>query len=672
MPKRITENQRHYATLALIVIVGILLRVAWPTLAEFKLDESTVARRALSIAYEGDRPSVGVPASVSGLSHMPLNLYLMALPLRLWNDPTGAVIFSGLLEGVGVLACYLVARAYLGRRAGLIAAALFACNPWAVLYARKIWSLEKPLFVMGFIAPLLATFARKRPWVFPLACLGYAALWGLHSASLIFVPIFGLTLLLYRDALAWKPLLVGGALFTLAVSPYLYHDATHSWSNLRTLLAYGGTPGEFSLNALYYPLMISTAHGIAGMAGPYHTIIRQSVLPLWNVNWLVMGSVLVALGYALHQALRAADPTRRRFFTILLLWFTIPVAQQLRPSTPTYPHYFVLHYPLQFLLLAALADAALTRFPRPVLRWQTYQTSLLAAGLTVGLVIWSGWQISVLDQLRLTLLRQPSSSGFGIPLRYPREAAQAVLALDARAEVIVISDQLSLYEDEVVTAFAALLFGRPHRFTDGRGALPLPAAETTLYLAGPLPPQGVDWPALERLRALDAVRPGPVTRLPDGASYQTFIRTAADRADVFAGMTPLGAGIPLANGGAFVATELPASATPGTPLTGWIAWWQQGPPPETAQHLTVRLVDAAGRLLAQYDHASFPTTSWQPDDVILHHFALPLPADLAPGSYTVRAGLYTYPDLVEIPVVDGAGNPVEVLVTLGEVAVTSP
>ena len=134
---RAISIRRHYLLLLAVLGLGLTLRFAQPTLVEFKRDEATIARVGQAIAYEGFRPAVGVDSSL-GIDNLPLTPYLMALPLRLWSDPLSAVLFTILLNGLALPACYLLGKAMLGRRAALLATLLFAVSPWAVLYARKI------------------------------------------------------------------------------------------------------------------------------------------------------------------------------------------------------------------------------------------------------------------------------------------------------------------------------------------------------------------------------------------------------------------------------------------------------------------------------------------------------------------------------------------------------
>ena len=61
----------------------------------------------------------------------------------------------------------------------------------------------------------------------------------------------------------------------------------------------------------------------------------------------------------------------------------------------------------------------------------------------------------------------------------------------------------------------------------------------------------------------------------------------------------------------------------------------------------VHLVNEAGELVAQLDRppAGYPTASWRVGELIRDSYRLPLPPDLPPGSYTLRTGFYSWPDL---------------------------
>jgi len=68
----------------------------------------------------------------------------------------------------------------------------------------------------------------------------------------------------------------------------------------------------------------------------------------------------------------------------------------------------------------------------------------------------------------------------------------------------------------------------------------------------------------------------------------------------------------------------------------------------------------------------FPSGSWRAGDMVLSRFPVPIPQDLTSGRYQVWAGLYSYPDVVNVSFLDVAGNPAGERVLLGEVEVGGP
>jgi len=697
------------AALLGIVALALLLRVGWPTLAEFKRDEATVVHRALAIAYEGDLPASGVDTS-RGMANLPLTLYLLAIPLRLWRDPLAAVLFTGLLNGLAVWACYGLGRAYFGRSVGLLAAFLFAVSPWAVVYGRKIWSQNLPLVTLGFFAALLAAVVRGKPWALVGAFVGLAALIGLHLGGLAFIPILVIAVLLYRKQVTRWPFLAGLALFLLALAPYGIHDALHGWSNLRNLMRFAGGEGHFSADALRYAFFLTGSAGIHGLAGGLYPEYLAGLPNLWGLNYLMMGLLVLALLYALVQVVRGPQE-RRRPLLLLLLWFAVPVALQSRPTAPVQPFYFILLYPVQFLLIAVLLVDALVWLSTLRLRrhslWprrrgvagrshSSYSFLIYSfSSLAVALLVWGGWQVAVIGRLLLFTDRYPTTGGYGIPLKYTRAAAQEALRLASPSEIVVLSAGVNPATDETPAVFEALLFGHPHRFADGRLALPVPDAPETVYLAGPVTEVIADCglrdcvceytgcgfgttrenasdhsPVLERLAGLGNVRPGPVVRLPDGWAYRLFYRSGPDREDVLAGLTRFPEALRFANGTAFLGYQMDQVVSVGSALEVWLAWWVASPPPPgMSYHFFVHLLDEEGRLRSQHDGAGFPTASWRAGDLVLSRFSVPVPEDLSPGRYAVWAGLYSYPDVVNVPVLDVAGNPAADRVALGDVAV---
>ncbi len=87
-------------------------------------------------------------------------------------------------------------------------------------------------------------------------------------------------------------------------------------------------------------------------------------------------------------------------------------------------------------------------------------------------------------------------------------------------------------------------------------------------------------------------------------------------------------------------------------------FWQATRPVGEDFHTFVHLLDADGQQAASYDApaggAWWPSSAWEPGQIVAEHGSLPLPADLPAGTYTLVAGLYRLATLERIPV---AGPP---------------
>ncbi len=638
--------------------------MSMPTFAEFKLDESTVVQRALAIAYEGDRPAAGVGASV-GPANLPLFLYLLAPALRLWADPVAAVLLVAMLNVLAVAACYAVGRNFLSSKAALIAAYLFAVGGWAVYYGRKIWTQNLPLFTLVFVAALLLTFVRRRPWAFPVASLGLAALIGLHLGGLAFVPILGLGILCYPRVLKWPPFLLGGGLFVLALAPYVLEDALRGWTYMGGLLSYAGGNPEFSLDALRYAVMLSGNRGFEGLAGGLAPLYRAGLPSLWWLNSVLDLLLAGAVLYTLVEIFWAPLERRRTNF-FLLLWLVVPVLLQLRPSSLTQPHYFILLYPVQFLLIGHFLTAARKRWMPP---GRVMRMGAVMLGLFLSL--WGIWQVLTLARLGSFMVEHPTTGGYGIPLHYRRAAARLAAEDLCPGPVVVLSEGNSPRFDEDPAVFEALFFGRERHFADAN-AFPLPESSSNAYLVGPVYDKATPLDArAEYLRTLPDIEDLGVLVMPKGPAYYAFCRQGAGRDGLLADFTRLPGDVPFANGVVFTAYRAPERVGPGETAVVELAWWlREGVSAEPATHFYVHLLDVEGTSVAQVDHdGGYPAHSWRGGDLVFSRFLLSVPAALPEGRYPVRVGLYTLSDVVRVPVVDPSGSPVDDGVTLTELEV---
>ncbi len=98
-------------------------------------------------------------------------------------------------------------------------------------------------------------------------------------------------------------------------------------------------------------------------------------------------------------------------------------------------------------------------------------------------------------------------------------------------------------------------------------------------------------------------------------------------------------------------------------------FWQPFISPPADYTTFVHLRDHGGATVAQYDGQPlagiYPTSRWQPDEVVIDPINLALPANLPAGQYKLFAGLYQLDTLERLPVVNDSSG--ENAIFLGEV-----
>ncbi|MFZ1553404.1 MAG: hypothetical protein WAV53_18580, partial [Anaerolineae bacterium] len=102
-----------------------------------------------------------------------------------------------------------------------------------------------------------------------------------------------------------------------------------------------------------------------------------------------------------------------------------------------------------------------------------------------------------------------------------------------------------------------------------------------------------------------------------------------------------------------IGADLPGQARPGERVAVTLYWFNLRDTDQNYQ-VFVHLLDASGAVRAQQDGAPVggfsPTTRWHPNELILDRHLITLPADLPPGVYELRAGMYQPQPLRNLPV----------------------
>ena len=89
------------------------------------------------------------------------------------------------------------------------------------------------------------------------------------------------------------------------------------------------------------------------------------------------------------------------------------------------------------------------------------------------------------------------------------------------------------------------------------------------------------------------------------------------------------------------------------------------------------VVDDRGQIVAQQDRqpgpqGKDPTSGWLPGEVVIHPIRLQLPESLAPGHYTLRAGMYGPPQGPRLFRLDQSGQQISDFVDIDTITVAEP
>lgn len=648
-----------------LLVFAAGLRLARLGIVEFKYDEATTARMALEIVERGRLPLVGMISS-QGPHNPPLMSYILAIPFALSRDPRWAVGWIALLNVAAVGLTYGIGRAYFGRFVAVVAALLFAASPWAVLHSRKIWTQNLPLFTLLFIAAALAFSVRRRPWALTGMFAAAAALFGLHLGGMAFFFIGIFIVALFARQVRPFPLFAGVGAAMVIVGPYLYYDATHSWSNVRLLFAMRSLEARTDLQAAYMAGLATGGYHLEDLAGERYQDFVASIPDLrWldragiALFWLGLVWLIVRLARA---AVRHYDrlPSREAARLVLLCWFGVPIALLFRHSVPIFPHTLLLLYPVQHVIIALLLhDAAVVM--RAV--WgRRASRAMMGIGMAlVGLLI--AWQAYLWQALLTFVSTHDTPGGFGVPLKDTLAVVERtrVFASQMGGTEIVVSLPGADPRYDGQAAVFDVLFGSEARLVDGRKGLVFPA-RGAVYLADP---SAV--PALTFLGELNC-RTG--ARLPVRTGSALSYRL------VYCPGTVAVPPRPWERGPAYwaVGLRLLGSDWSGMPAPGGVLHWrlylrvEQGLPVAVGDlHCFNHLVDSQGNRWGQMDGPISSPAAWRSGDVLVQWFDIPISPEAPPGPYFIRLGLYIYPDIVNVQLLDEAGNPTGEFVEVGPI-----
>lgn len=318
-----------------ILLIAAFLRLQSLWYIEFKADEAASSFLAYNLVYKGIFPLTGDVSSI-GVYNPPIFIYLLTIPFIFSKNPAVASGFVALLNVMAVYLCYLFCNKFFNKRVALIASAFFAVNPWAILYSRKIWANNLlTLFILLFFYSLYEIVINgKQKYIF-LTFISFAVFTQLHFSTFYFAALWLIISIIFKPKIKLKYLLFGIGILALFYLPYILFELRNNFYNLNLLLEFSKIPIRFWGERLAIPFRFATAWHFPG-SSPAADIFQK----------ILLGGAISYLIYKL----------KNKKYSILLLWFILPVLFLTIGKTPPQAHYFIALFPVQFIMTGILLD----------------------------------------------------------------------------------------------------------------------------------------------------------------------------------------------------------------------------------------------------------------------------------------------------------------------------
>ena len=311
---------------AIVFILAFFIRAYNLLLFPLNHDEATWTLGSL----ENFNKFMGIPVSCFRGYIQPFFSYLVFLSKGIFSLPEYIVRVPAALVGTAtVILIYHLAKEMYGRKTGLISAVLLCFLPWHAIQSRTGVSLIlTPFFgCLIFLALFKALQKQSNLW-FMLAwgLLGIGSFYT-YQASLLFIPIFLVTLLYLRKGVNWlkmKTALISLVLFLLILSPLIYLHSTgqlSQYSGKVYRLYYQDEPFRGTWDMLLSKLIINLKNNgaIASESLFFYSggrmLYGAALIAPLLIHWGSLFAIIISAAFSLWR--------RNNSDIILLIWLSL-------------------------------------------------------------------------------------------------------------------------------------------------------------------------------------------------------------------------------------------------------------------------------------------------------------------------------------------------------------
>jgi hypothetical protein len=606
---------RQYVPLLVVLLVATALRVSEFGIVRYEYDEMQVTILAKDLVAGRDFPLQGIVSSV-GVPNTPMTEYIAAIPYLVSNDPVMATLFVALYNVIGVGLLWGFVRRYIGPIPAFFAGLVYAVNPWAVLFSRKIWaqSLLPTLVILAFWLGMLGFVERKR-WAQALCLPALVVIAQVHYSGVMLVPAYALFLWQGRHYLAWRALVISVVLCVILVTPFvigLSRFSDEEWQRYEDVFRASGNKHHLTVQPVTDMHQLITGLKMENWVAPNQTTGARDAIDAPKLLWELLAAAVVA-----GAVLLARQPVHRRVAEALALWIGLPGLVFALGWTKVIFHYFLFEIPALTVLIGVCVAWLFSRRAF----WIKGATATLLALILLTQV--RGWY-DLLDYVDT----HATPGGFGTPIHYLMKPRDVLVHYD---DVLITNDDpwvwRSILLNEIRSVREAAVLG----------------SEIVVIPEGPF---AVISPTTDPIYQSDVRRVFPL-RPGEGNYYVDFFEHGFAW-EGEAGVTAIGP-VLFDNGVRLIGYALDQHSV--------LLAWQLPDAQKGYYQYFIHFEDGTGKRVAQVDSLFWPCVNWRRNDRIYMRYNLDWPEEttlLRVGLYRLRGKSY-----INSNVLNAAGAPVQ-------------
>lgn len=230
-----SKNQQlanKWLWLGAVLFLAVITRF-WQVseLFHYTLDEEYWSYTAHNVATGYHLPLIGGPIGGTGLYLGPVFVWITGLIF--WIINSNPFVLAYLMAGMGVLVVGLIfglLKKFVGDKAALLAALLYASSTLMVIYDKKYWNAS-PMPLLAVLSLYLVERLRRQPQMWLSVSLGLVATVAVqaHMSGLTIVIFSLIALILYK--IPRKLITVYIAILIITHLPIVAFEIRHDWVN---------------------------------------------------------------------------------------------------------------------------------------------------------------------------------------------------------------------------------------------------------------------------------------------------------------------------------------------------------------------------------------------------------------------------------------------------------